>query len=197
MRQISLGLTMAITSALLGSWAYATEFSLPHTPEFDLTGSDKNLSNPHPPHSSASSYQAAANTLSGSVESDRLTETENLYYFTVVMPEHSQQFSKLSFSDLNQDASTIPMRFDLINAQAFAGTPETIGQAIASDAWMDETGTFWIEFNPSVASGTTLTVALKAPKPTAGRTYEYGIAAYTATKTPTAILVGNRTLTTD
>ena len=194
MRQISLGLTVAITSALLGSWAYATELSLPHTPGFDLTDSDRNLSN-HP--TSNAIYQTAINPESDAVTSDRLTETDSLYYFTIVMPKHSEQFSRLSFSDLKQDSSTIPMRFDLINAQAFMGTPAAIGRAITTEAWMDETGTFWVEFNPSIASGTTLTIALKAPKPLTGRSYEYGIAAYTATKTPTAVLVGNRTLTID
>ncbi len=197
MRQTSLGLTVAITSALLGSWAYATELSLPHAPEFDLTDSDRNLSNHPISNASISTYQTAINPESDAVTSDRLTQTDSLYYFTIAMPKHSEQFSRLSFSDLKQDSSTIPMRFDLINAQAFVGTPEAIGRAITTEAWMDETGTFWVEFNPSIPSGTTLTIALKAPKPLTGRSYEYGIAAYTATNTPTAVLVGNRTLTID
>jgi len=202
MRQISLGLTVAITSALLGSWAYATEFSLPHTSELDTTDIDKDLSNHLVAETAVakpvvSSYQTTANLETDTVVSDRLTETDNLYYFTMVMPKHSESFSRLSFSDLNQDGSTIPMRFDLTSAQAFIGTPQAIGRAITTEAWMDETGTFWVEFNPSIPSGTTLTVALKAPKPPSGRSYEYGIAAYTATQTPTAVFVGNRILAID
>jgi hypothetical protein len=192
MRQISLALTVAITSALLGSWAYATEFSLPHISELDIADINQGLSS-----NSSSSYKAVANTASDVITSDRLTETDSLYYFTVVMPQHPESFSRLSFSELNQDNAVTPMQFDLINVQAFAGTPEASGQAIVTEGWVDETGTFWVEFNPSVPSGTTLTVALKAPKPQSSKSHEYGIAAYTATSTPTAIRVGNRTLIID
>ncbi|HEY9629506.1 MAG TPA: DUF2808 domain-containing protein [Coleofasciculaceae cyanobacterium] len=187
MRQISLGLTMAITTALLGSWAYATEFSLPYSADLDIDIADI----------SDASTQISAVPSSEAVTSDRVSDTESLYYFTVVMPQNVEPFSRLSFSELSRDASAMPMRFDLINAEAFVGTPGETGEVIDSVAWMDETGTFWIEFNPSLASGKTLTVALEAPKPLSGKNYEYGIAAYTATRTPMAIFAGNKTLTVD
>ena len=193
MRQISLGLTVAITSALLGSWAYATEFSLPHMPKLDIADIDPGLSShsssDHSSHT-GSGYKAVVSTTSDVVTSDRLTETDSLYYFTVVMPQHSGSFSRISLSELSENGSITPMRFDMVNAQAFIGTPESSGQEIAAEGWVDETGTLWVEFNPSIPSGTKLTLALKAPNPQSNRSHEYGIAAYTATSTPTAIGVG-------
>ncbi|HEY9638839.1 MAG TPA: DUF2808 domain-containing protein [Coleofasciculaceae cyanobacterium] len=170
MQQIGISLAVALATTLLSPWSPVVD-----------SGSFTNVSlAPSPAHVS--------------VTSDRLTATDRTYYFKITLPEHTERFSRLSFTELPQDQVLNPIQFDLVNAKAFTGTSNTGGQAIATKAWIDETGTFWIEFNPAISPGTQLTVAFKGKNPSPGKSHEYGIAAYTATETPTAIFVGNGTL---
>jgi hypothetical protein len=98
----------------------------------------------------------------------------------------------LSFTELPENQVMQSLQFDLASTKAFMGTSG--GRAIAAEAWIDETGTFWIEFDSAVPAGTQLTVAFKGKNPSSGKFHEYGIAAYTATETPMAIFVGNGTV---
>jgi hypothetical protein len=72
-----------------------------------------------------------------------------------------------------------------------------LGQAIAlAGSWVDETGALWLEFKPSLPSGSRLTVALKPTKSSAGAAYQYGIAAYPDITNPVPVFVGDGILTT-
>ncbi|MBD2020552.1 DUF2808 domain-containing protein [Leptolyngbya sp. FACHB-36] len=127
---------------------------------------------------------------STSSKQNRLTATNNTYYFTVTLPERAGRgFTRLSFSEQTDAA---PVWFDLPNVRAFVGTPNATGRTINSDAWIDETGTIWVEFKPSVPAKTTVTVALKTRKPPTASFYDYGIAAYP--EKGAAVYVGNGTL---
>lgn len=131
------------------------------------------------------------------VTSDRPQADGSTHFFTMTMPERTgKRFTKLSFSftEQNQDQTVAPLRFDLASTKAFIGSANAGGRAIAiKDAWIDETGVFWVEFNTPVPPKTKLTLALKTLKASPAATYGYGIAAY-PDKFP-AIFVGDGTLT--
>ncbi len=122
------------------------------------------------------------------------TASDRTYSFTMTLPEHpDNRFARLSFTELNQD-NIAPLQFDLSQTQAFIGT-STGGSAVRiNDVWIDETGTFWIEFNPTLSPKTTLTVTFKAQASTS-KIYNYSVAAYPNTQRPVAVFVGNGSLT--
>ncbi|MBE9180065.1 DUF2808 domain-containing protein [Oculatella sp. LEGE 06141] len=171
--KISAILTIATTSLLLSSWTIAA---------------DRNNSS----QSVASSQTLASST----VTSDRSPTNNNTYYLTMTLPTRAATgFAQLSFTERSQDPGAVSIPFDLASTEAFLGTPGANGQAVAIEStWIDETGTFWIEFDPSIAPGTVLTVAFNAKPTPSGSTHEYGIAAYPATARPVAVYVGNGTL---
>lgn len=175
MRQISYTLALITTSVLFNVWTVAA------TPGNDAKRLDR-----------------MAQLAPVSVVSDRPQTSNDTHYFTMTMPERTgKRFAKLSFSftEQNQEKPVAPIRFDLASTKAFMGSPETIGRAIAiKDAWIDETGILWVEFNAPVPSKTKLTLALKTLKASPAATYEYGIAAYPETKFP-AVFVGDGMLT--
>jgi hypothetical protein len=171
MRRINCILTVAIAATLLGSLTTTVESS-----------------------TSTLSFVSAPTSADVTVTS-RSTAGENAYYFTLILPEQPQEgFSQLSFTELNRDRGADPIRFDFARTEAFIGTPDAIDRAVNTNAWIDETGTFWVEVDPTVSPGTTLTVVFKAEKPPSGASYEYGVAAYPEHTNPVAVFVGNGTL---
>ena len=128
----------------------------------------------------------------------RPTASDRTYSFTMTLPDHpGKRFSKLSFTELSQDNKTGWLPFDLSQTKAFMGT-STVGSAVdIKDVWIDETGTFWIEFNAALPPKTTLTVAFKAKPSLPGKIYRYGVAAYPNNQRPVAVFVGNGSVTVD
>lgn len=175
MRQISYTLALITSSVLLNVWTVAA------TP-----GNDAKHLNQVPQLAQVS------------VVSDRPQTSNDTHYFTITMPERAgKRFTKLSlsFTEQNQEKAVAPIRFDLASTKAFVGSPQASGRAIGiKDAWIDETGIFWVEFNAPVPPKTVLTLALKTLKSSPAATYDYGIAAYPETKFP-AVFVGDGTLT--
>ncbi len=128
----------------------------------------------------------------------RSPTSDRTYSFTMTLPDHlGKQFARVSFTELGEDNKTEPLQFDLSQTQAFIGTTAALGSAIRiNDVWIDETGTFWIEFNPTLSPKTTLTVTFKAQTSTS-KTYNYSVAAYPNTQRPVAVFVGNGSVTVD
>jgi hypothetical protein len=125
-------------------------------------------------------------------------QAPNQFLLPVNLPQRGeQQFSKLSFSftEAEQDrVAVIP--FNLSNVKAFLGTTDRSGDQIGiKTAWIDETGTLWVEFTQPVRSGTHLTVALNTQQHPVGTNIRYGIAAYPATRNPVPVFAGDGTLT--
>jgi Protein of unknown function (DUF2808) len=170
MQQFGISLAIALTTTFLSSWTPVAQ-----------SGSFTDVSFANSPSDV-------------SITSDRLTANDRLYYFTMTLPEHTEQFSRVSFTELPENQVSNPVQFELGSTEVFTGTAQMKGRSIATEVWVDETGTFWIEFDPTLSAGTQLTVAFKGKNPSSGKPHEYGIAAYTATETPTAIFVGNGTL---
>jgi hypothetical protein len=176
---MSLMLIVLTVSVLLGSWVLAIK------PGNTLVSFNGLISSNTPTVGSVT------------ITSDRSTTGDSTHYVTMTMPNHTQvQFSKISLTEQYRDQQAGPIPFDLTQTEAFAGTPEAMGSAIKTETWVDETGTIWVEFNPAIAAGSTLTVAFKAKSTSENNNYEYGIAAYPAVENPVAVFVGNGTLTT-
>ncbi len=178
MRQLCYALTLMTTSVLLNGWMMAAT-----------------------PGNDAKRLNQASQLVNVSVVSDRpqiAQAASNTHYLTLTMPERAgKRFAKLSlsFTEQNQERTVAPIRFDLANTRAFTGASGADGRAIEiEDIWIDETGTFWIEFKAPVPPKTKLTLALRTLKSTPSATYGYGVAAYPETKFP-AIFVGDGTIT--
>lgn len=175
MKNINLGLTAASFSILLSLW----------TPVIQQDGTV--------------GLDSASTLASFPTLSDRPTDLSapsvRVYHLSLRLPEHSSRFSKISLTEQSQESEVNLSHLDLMSTTAFAGTPEAIGQTINTETWVDETGTVWVEFNPALSPGTQLTVAFKEKNPSAGKSYEYGIAAYPVAENSTAVFVGNETLT--
>lgn len=123
-----------------------------------------------------------------------LTAKNGTYYLTMTLPNRAgKQFARVSFTDPNLGNGTVPVQFNLSKTQAFVGTPSAMGRAIRLDsAWIDETGTIWVEFNPSLPAATTLTVALNVRNLPPRASQGYGIAAY-PTNNSAPLFVGDAT----
>jgi hypothetical protein len=135
----------------------------------------------------------------GTLTDKFLTAAENPIYFPLKLPNRTNtQFSKVSFSftDANLESGVAPIQFDLEQLQAFIGTPDQLGAAVAiKSSWIDETGTVWLEFDQALAATTKVTIMLKTKTLPPTDTYGYSIAAYSATQPPRAIFVEDGTLT--
>jgi Protein of unknown function (DUF2808) len=111
--------------------------------------------------------------------------------FTITLPARTgQRFARLSLSELNPDLGGAPMPFDLSTTQVFLGTAAT-GAPLPHQAWIDETGTVWIELAQALPPQTQLTVALHVRTAIASATRIYGVAAYPAIGRPVAVFVGD------
>lgn len=126
-----------------------------------------------------------------------LTARNSTYFLTMTLPNRAgKQFDRVSFTDPNLGNGTTPIQFNLPKTQAFTGTPRAMGRAIRLDgAWIDETGTIWVEFNPSLPAATTLTVALDVKKLPPRASQGYAIAAYPANNNAAPLFVGEATRT--
>ncbi len=135
------------------------------------------------------------------VTSQRSPATGNIYYFTMFLPERTgKRFTRLSFSftEQSRDKAVAVIPFDLSSARALVGKPGAFGREIRlKGAWIDETGTLWVEFGQPIPSNTTLTVALRVQQTNSKESYEYGVAAYPDSEKPVPIFVGNGILTTN
>lgn len=122
--------------------------------------------------------------------------SDHTYHLTMTLPKASgKQFAKLSFSfsQPNQAIAVVPL--DLSQTKAFIGKPGAIDQVIPiQEAWMDETGTFWVELNQALEPNTTVTVSFKGSQPASGISYQYGVAAYSTAANSMPIFVGNGVL---
>lgn len=111
--------------------------------------------------------------------------------FTITLPASTgQRFARLSLSELNPDLGGAPMPFDVSATQVFLGTAAT-GSSLPNQAWIDETGTLWIELEQALPPKTQLTVALHTRTAIAPSTRLYGVAAYPAIGRPVAVFVGD------
>jgi hypothetical protein len=127
--------------------------------------------------------------------------TAQTQWVTITLPSQGQhRFTKLSLTE--QTPTAPPLAFDLPNIRAFIGPATAPGTAIAlAPAWIDETGTLWIEFNTPLPANTTLTLALATPTvspgtppPVAAAPSVYGVAAYPALSPSAPIFAGEVTL---
>jgi hypothetical protein len=117
-------------------------------------------------------------------------------YFTMIMPGRSgQQFNKVSLTEQTLYPGMNAVQFNLSEPAVFLGTSEAMGPSIGANAWIDETGTLWVEWNSPVAANTPLTVALKLRRQPFAGSYEYATAVYPDTKPAVAVFAGNGTLT--
>jgi Protein of unknown function (DUF2808) len=123
---------------------------------------------------------------------DLVAVKKNACYLTVEVPEASEQgISKLSFAQQFPDQNTSPIQFDLAKTTAFVGTPAAMGSSVGSvNASLDETLTLWVDFDPSITPGTTLTLALKPERPLANDHYDFVITAYPDTEDPIPEFLG-------
>lgn len=172
-------LTSVILSVLLNAW---------------MTSATSNKSIPVSHRSPIALAATSTQPISDAAKQNRSGAIAKVYSFTMTLPDHTAKgFAKLSFSE---QTAAAPVWFNLKQTQAFVGTPNAPRQAIdVADAWVDETGTIWVEFNPSLPPKTTLTVTFKPQKQPSARTYNYGIAAYPQAVRSVPVYVGNQTLT--
>jgi hypothetical protein len=179
MQRIRFVFLAVVTSVLVSGWTIAIEPTLSQE-----TG---NLPTPAP--------------APVSVIRDRPTVSDSSYSFTITLPEHTgNQFARLSFSFTNPDrgneVAVIP--FNLPGTQAFVGSPDARGEAIAlSSTWIDETGILWVEFNSAVSPKTTLTIVMTAPDPLPNPSVAYSVAAYPDANPAIPVFVGDGTMTNE
>jgi len=121
------------------------------------------------------------------------TDSDRAYSFTITLPEqYGSRFAKISLTEQNLTNGTALLQFNLPATQAFLGTPTAKGRAILiEDTWVDETGTMWLEFKPSISPKAVLTLVFKPQASSLKGTHEYGIAAYPDTQYSIPIFVGN------
>jgi hypothetical protein len=124
------------------------------------------------------------------------TTQRTIYTVTLRLPARSQQrFAKISLTDKNLDQGLPPMQFDLNQTQLFLGAPGQGGNTVqVTGAWVDETGTIWVEFNPALPGQTNLTLLLHGSTASPTARHDYGIAAYPEVPRPVAIFVEDVTL---
>ncbi|PSB19221.1 DUF2808 domain-containing protein [Phormidesmis priestleyi ULC007] len=180
MSQIQEILTLAIASTLLATSTTVAQYNTP--------SDDSTLM---PEVTTTSGYE-----MEESLKQSQATVSDDSYSFTMTLPQADSGFTKLSLSltKPDRDNTIVPIHLNLKGTTAFVGT-STTGAAIAvKDAWIDETGTVWVEFNSPVAAKTTLTVVFKTQKPLAVGQYVYSIAAYPNTKPSVAVFVDSGTV---
>lgn len=118
------------------------------------------------------------------------------YAFTMVLPERTgEKFSLLSLSLDSSERGATPIPFEAKSAQAFVEANGQKQKLTIQQSWIDETGTLWIEFKPSLMPKTQLTLSLVARELSVKAVYKYGIAAYADSDYPMAILVDSGVIT--
>jgi hypothetical protein len=149
------------------------------------------------PWNSAETSISDGTFVAASVTNSNRASSNQQHAFTLVMPERAgEKFSMLSISLQARKAGALPIPFDIKTAQAFVGGSNGQRQAIAiQQTWIDETGTLWLEFKPSLPPKTKLTLSLAAKRLPTQTTYEYGIAAYADSEYPAAVLVDTGVVT--
>ena len=169
MRQFSIVTILAVLSILLSPWATAMKSN----------------------SSTVSQSIAAKDALSSNH-----SRTQRVSSFTMVLPQRTgAKFSMLSLSLQTPQSGALPVPFDIKTARLFKEVNQE-RQAIAiHQTWIDETGTLWIEFKPSLPPQTKLVLSLAAHPPAAKTVYEYGIAAYVDSDYPSAVLVDTGMIT--
>lgn len=182
MKRFSLILILTATSIVLSSFAIALEPTIGRFSQKHAQPSDQSqLVHSVMVSDRALSLQNAATT--------------NSYPVTMTLPDHpGKQFAKLSFSfnPPGQSHEVALIDFDLQQTQAFVGTPGAFKQAIAiKTAWIDETGTLWVEFAAAIVPKTTLTILFKPRQASPGLSYEYAIAAYPEAQYAVPVFVGD------
>ena len=124
------------------------------------------------------------------------TVSKDRYAFTMTLPRSSKsRFAKLSFSltHLDQGDKGVPLPFNLSRTTAHTGSVNQPEKAISvQQAFLDETGTLWVEFNAPVPTDTTLSIIFNTQKPLLAGSYAYRIAAYPKSGT-SAEFVGDGT----
>ena len=179
MSQIQDILTLAIASLLLGTSTATAQYNT----------NDDSSSMPNVTTMSGQEMSASLNP-------NRATASEESYSFTMTLPQTGSHFAKLSFSFTkpDRDHTIVPIPLNLKSTRAFVGT-STMGKEIGvKDAWIDETGTVWVELDSLVAAKTTLTVVFKPQKLLPAGQYIYGIAAYPDTKPGIPVFVDSGTV---
>ncbi|MDX2241630.1 MAG: DUF2808 domain-containing protein [Leptolyngbyaceae cyanobacterium bins.302] len=176
MRQISVVLTLSILAVVLSPWAIAKKSVAPVAA--DPISSDKTL--------------VVASPASG----DRALSNQQ-HTFRMVLPARAgEKFSMLSLTLQSREPGGIPIPFDVKTAQVSVGAANGQEKAIAvHQTWVDETGTLWIEFKPSLPAKTQLKLSLAARKLTNQTAYDYGIAAYADSDYPAAVFVESGVVT--
>ncbi len=181
MSQIQSILTLAIASTLLGTSTTVAQYNTP---------SDNSISMPSV--TTTNGYE-----MNESLKQSQATVSGDAYSFTMTLPEQSgNRFAKLSLSLTKPDRENtiVPIHLNLKGTTAFVGTSTTGAEIGVKDAWIDETGTVWVEFNSPVSAKTTLTVVFKTQKPLAVGQYIYSFAAYPNTKPSVAVFVDSGTV---
>lgn len=118
------------------------------------------------------------------------------YAFRMVLPERTgEKFSLVSLSLEPNERGANPIPFEVKTAQAFVEANGQKQKIPIQESWIDETGTLWIEFKPSLMPKTQLTLSLVAHESSARTVYKYGIAAYADSDYPMAILVDTGVIT--
>lgn len=119
------------------------------------------------------------------------------HVFAMVLPARTgAKFSMLSISLQAKDPKAIPVPFNVRTAQAAVIQANGQQRAIAiQQTWIDETGTLWVEFKPSLPPKTRLTLSFNANQLPAKMVYEYGIAAYSDNEYASATLVDSGLVT--
>lgn len=170
MRQISVVLTLSILAVVLSPWAVAKK-------SVDPVATDQTL--------------VVASPTSG----DRASNQQHT--FTLVLPARvGEKFSMLSLTLQSREPGGIPIPFDVKTAQVSIEEAKGQAKAIAvHQTWVDETGTLWIEFKPSLPAKTPLKLSLAARKLANQTAYDYGIAAYADSDYPAAVFVESGVVT--
>ncbi|WNZ27503.1 DUF2808 domain-containing protein [Leptolyngbya sp. NK1-12] len=133
---------------------------------------------------------------SGSAGKQPLTEAEKTCYLTVPFPSDADEhLASLSFTQQFPEADRIPLPFDLTKTTAFVGTPNETVHPVGVNALLDEALTLWVEFDPSLAPGTTVTLGLQPElSPSTEERYDFAVTAYLDTDKPVAQFLGETTL---
>ena len=113
------------------------------------------------------------------------------YYFTIDLPEASAQ--SLSKITIQQNPSPEDIEFKLSRTQAFIGTRNNRGEALALKSVIQDpqTDAINITFDPAISPATTLTIGLLAKyNPSVGGVYIFRVRAFPQGNNPTGLDLG-------
>lgn len=143
-------------------------------------------------------------SLSSPPRSNRSTEAKrsfakvsgNSYSFTMTLPRRpASRFAKLSFSLTNLDRANaiVPLPLSLQETVALKTINDRSQSILVKEAFIDEAGTVWVEFNSSLPINTVLTIVFKTRTPLLAGQYSYRIAAYPEAMNVSPAFVGDGT----